>query len=444
MKTHIQRCSLAIIPNLKHNLNYSTEYTPISVPLPDLSDFPYNRLNQFIPPLHHPTLATLASIHNVRYASSTSSFTCLVSQLIMNFSRNRQIDFFPSPSAYYFKPKTLTLTCRSPTSCILTRRDNTYIISIEKPAEENPSILSKLGNSLELYLLSTPSEFSSFLNGKQLKTYGDDGFEFTKFDKFLIRSQIDMKQDTNLIDLKTRATYPIRMDIENYTKYLDYEIKTTLGTWFSWEREYFDLSRSAFLKWSLQARFGNMHGMYVVYHNTRKLMGTQFISVDTMDQVLFGSTFLANKFFENSIVILGELFDLAIIDTRFEFVRVTVDQRNKRYVDVYFEFMDKLHADAITAKHYRIELYCLVDGEQYRHILKIDEKSDIQCSWKIIDKGTCSAEYLNIVRESCSNLTASTRLKSESFLEKMKKFEGSGLEDLANNGIQFGSRGFKK
>lgn len=56
-----------------------------------------------------------------------------------------------------------------------------------------------------------------------------------------IRSQIDCKShDENgkpyFFEIKTRASAPIRYDLENYTNYLDYDIKYRTGSAESFER----------------------------------------------------------------------------------------------------------------------------------------------------------------------------------------------------------------
>lgn len=68
----------------------------------------------------------------------------------------------------------------------------------------------------------------------------------------MLRSQLDC-HDPRLphktFDLKTRAALPIRMDIQNHLKYRDYRITNSHGLYASFEREYFDMCRSAFLKY---------------------------------------------------------------------------------------------------------------------------------------------------------------------------------------------------
>lgn len=66
-------------------------------------------------------------------------------------------------------------------------------------------------------------------------------------------------------------------------------IRKNLGLVESFEREYFDLIRSAFLKYQFQARIGNMDGVFVAYHNTARMFGFQYVPLEEMDERLFGS-----------------------------------------------------------------------------------------------------------------------------------------------------------
>lgn len=68
-----------------------------------------------------------------------------------------------------------------------------------------------------------------------------------------MRAQLDC-QDTRLpgtgvFDIKTRAVLPIRIDRLNYQANSGYLIRKMTGLFESFEREYYDLIRSAFLKY---------------------------------------------------------------------------------------------------------------------------------------------------------------------------------------------------
>jgi len=100
---------------------------------------------------------------------------------------------------------------------------------------------------------------------------------------------------------------PIRIDLFNFEENSGYLIRSQHGKYESFEREYFDLVRSAFLKYQYvndldsiegyiltwlvvraQVRIGGMDGVIVAYHNTKQIFGFQYISLDEMDARLFG------------------------------------------------------------------------------------------------------------------------------------------------------------
>ena len=46
----------------------------------------------------------------------------------------------------------------------------------------------------------------------------------------------------------------------------------------SYEREFYDMARSAFMKYNLQVRIGCMKGIFVAYHSTKEIFGFEFLS----------------------------------------------------------------------------------------------------------------------------------------------------------------------
>ena len=68
-----------------------------------------------------------------------------------------------------------------------------------------------------------------------------------------------------------------------------------IGSMNSYEREFYDMIRSAFLKYSFQVRIGHMNGIFVAYHNTEEIFGFEYVSIQEIDQNLFGSHSLGDK-----------------------------------------------------------------------------------------------------------------------------------------------------
>lgn len=117
----------------------------------------------------------------------------------------------------------------------------------------------------------------------------------------MLRSQLDC-HDPRLprksFDLKTRATLPIRMDINNYRNYLSYRLHRPYGLYESFEREFFDLCRSALLKYNFQVRIGDMDGIMIAYHNTAEIFGFQYLTRTEMDEILYGNTATGDAVFK--------------------------------------------------------------------------------------------------------------------------------------------------
>jgi len=116
----------------------------------------------------------------------------------------------------------------------------------------------------------------------------EEAFHFLKLENYIFRSQIDC-YDKNLtgsktFDLKTRATAAIRLDIENYQRYLDYRVDRLIGKFHSFEREFTDMLRGTFLKNSFQVRLGKMNGIFIAYHNTKTFHGFEYVSLEEMDR----------------------------------------------------------------------------------------------------------------------------------------------------------------
>lgn len=145
-----------------------------------------------------------------------------------------------------------------------------------------------------------------------------EAYHYTRCGNILMRSQLDCHDGrlpgTGVFDLKTRACISVRMDVQNSEEGADYEIVHRTGVYNSFEREYYDMIRSAFLKYSLQVRIGNMDGIFVAFHNTKRIFGFQYISLDEMDFAIHGSQDgdVGRREFQFSVKLLNETLDRAV------------------------------------------------------------------------------------------------------------------------------------
>lgn len=107
-----------------------------------------------------------------------------------------------------------------------------------------------------------------------------------------------------MFEVKTRATAPLRYDLQNHIDYLDYHIVKLKGLHSSFEREYYDLIRGGFLKYIMQMKIGRMQGAAIAYHNTQKIFGFQYVKIEDMERRIFGCKEFSDLIFENSLIIV--------------------------------------------------------------------------------------------------------------------------------------------
>lgn len=128
----------------------------------------------------------------------------------------------------------------------------------------------------------------------------------------MLRSQLDC-HDPRLpkksFDLKTRATLPIRMDVNNYRDYLSYRLHCPFGLYESFEREFFDLCRSALLKYNFQVRIGDMDGIMIAYHNTAEIFGFQYLTRAEMDEILYGNVATGDSVFKMILKLYDQVLE---------------------------------------------------------------------------------------------------------------------------------------
>ena len=103
----------------------------------------------------------------------------------------------------------------------------------------------------------------------------------------------------------------VRYDSKNWQENAGYLIRSLHGVTESFEREYCDLIRSAFLKYSFQARIGAMDGVVVAYHNTARMFGFQYIPLEEMDARLYGAPERGERVFAKCVQVLELLLETA-------------------------------------------------------------------------------------------------------------------------------------
>ena len=330
-----------------------------------VEEFDYNALGEYITSSRDTILDKLARENDCSFVGSTSSMTAVLAHFHYLLSSWRPIDIEPLSSEFADLYRTFTQTQRAPAAVFLRHRDGVYAIDADKSCETGDTILSALGKSMEKLLTMPSHEFEKFRRGKSHLLDSSvrnmpEAYNYCKYNSMLMRSQLDCQDPrlpgTGVFDLKTRAVVAVRMDVRNSEEASGYQIKTSTGLFESFEREYYDMIRSAFLKYSLQVRIGNMDGIFVAFHNTERIFGFQYIGLDEMDYRVHGKggSILAEQEFKFSISLLHDLLQQIRSELPGQSVRIHVETRETRVPSLYIfaeameeETIEKLQQGAI-------------------------------------------------------------------------------------------------
>ncbi|KAI9475565.1 MAG: mitochondrial protein Pet127-domain-containing protein [Benjaminiella poitrasii] len=316
-------------------------FTPFLENITQPDDFDFEAIKPYITSSKDKSLIELARGMKKRYVGSTSSVSGVLSQFYFLMSNFKPIN--TSCLSEYFKKesKKFTRGMRTPASIYLRWNDGVYAVDVDKSYDIEETILSVLGKSLEKVLTLEPKKYERYLKENSAQITDEErnqpeSYAYGELGQLLLRSQLDC-HDSRLprgtFDLKTRAAIPVRLDIRNYTDYLGYTLKRSHGLYESFEREYYDMIRSAFLKYNFQVRIGHMDGILVAYHNTRKIFGFQYVSREEMDIRLFGSSKIGNQVFHNALVMFESVLNEATRKYPQQTLRISLDTRQSKIGD---------------------------------------------------------------------------------------------------------------
>jgi hypothetical protein len=286
-----------------------------------VSEFDFNALKQYITSSRDKTLLSKAKEEEKKYTGSTSSMTAALGHFHFLLSQWRPITTGILSQMFPVEFNTFTALQRGPVAVFLRWRDGTYAIDADKEYDDS-NILMMLGKSMEKLLTLSTDDFEKYrkANSDQIseeQRNESEPFHYTTLGDFLLRSQLDAHDPrlpgTGMFDLKTRAVISVRMDTSAFEEGRGYQIRGRHGEWESFEREYYDMIRSAFLKYSLQVRMGRMDGIFVAFHNTERIFGFQYISLPEMDYALHGTdnTAIGDSEFKLSLELLNRVLDRA-------------------------------------------------------------------------------------------------------------------------------------
>jgi hypothetical protein len=286
-----------------------------------VNEFDFNALKQYVTSSKDTRLLGKTRASKKKYTGSTSSMTSALAHFHFLLSQWREPNFANLSKTFPLEYKNFTRLQRGPCSIFLRYKDGVYAIDADKQYDTG-TILSMLGKSMEKLLTLSRDEFERYrrANSDQIseeERNASESFHYTTMGDFMMRSQLDAYDPrlpgTGMFDLKTRAVISVRMDTDSHEQGSGYQIKGRHGEWESFEREYCDMIRAAFLKYSLQVRMGRMDGIFVAYHNTKRIFGFQYISLEEMDYAIHGTEDLktGDQEFKLSLELLNRALDRA-------------------------------------------------------------------------------------------------------------------------------------
>ncbi|TBU46346.1 Pet127-domain-containing protein [Dichomitus squalens] len=284
--------------------------------IPQPHEFAFDRLPGFVPSSQDESLIAYARKSKCKYIGSTSSLTGILTQIYLLLSDEKLVSLDNLSAEFASAARFYTPGQRIPVSVFLRYQDGVFTTDIDDERDDDKSeiILLPLGTLLEKFLTLPKKTFNKFLKSHTAENYPHlkDVHRYAKHGKFLMRSQLDCVDDslpgTGVFDLKTRAISPIRHDVRNYLNYLDVSLTSITGRRGTFEEEYYDMIRAAFLEYSFQARIGNMDGVMVAYHNTARIFGFQYVSLKEMDLCLFGKEGAGARVFQRCVWIMEMLY----------------------------------------------------------------------------------------------------------------------------------------
>lgn len=294
----------------------------------DVDLFDYSALPPYQTSSKDVELAELVRRLSKRYSGSTSSMTALLSHIYFLVSAWKQPDLTGYTAGFASLPRTYSYGAKLPASIVLRRFEDQvggeikvrYAIDADKSSEgstNNNYILINLGKSVEKLLTSSPEDYEKYLRlHSHILTKEEkekkEAYHYAATDKIVMRSQLDCYDERlprKTFDLKTRAVIAIRQDRANWAESSGYMIRHQTGTFESFEREMWDMTRAALLKYYFQARIGNMDGIMVAYHSTSTVFGFQYLACEDMALKLFGTVEMGEQAFRLSVGFLERLLD---------------------------------------------------------------------------------------------------------------------------------------
>ncbi|TIA90056.1 hypothetical protein E3P99_01762 [Wallemia hederae] len=379
-------------------------------------EFAFDRLPPYMTSSKDEELIQLTKKHKCRYLGSTSSMTAVLSHIHFLLTNWKPLNYESLSEEFQGLPNDYSFSNKLPAAIILRKVDDAdgksvYAIDKDKSYDiEEDNVLLWVGTQLEKQLTMDPEEFSGLLRANPLtdavksKMNEREAYHYSKVGvgvmiKILLMSpgQQDpdalatrrLRYQTAAQDIRyqdesccgceaghtqlqgwrwiqhqevSRSVRIIRTRVLRYGQERFLEVQVSASNSFSTQLK----------KDSLQARIGAMDGIFVAYHNTRRIFGFQYVPLEEMDERLHGSTAMATQSFKHSIGILERALDEATALIPDETLSITFDTREgTQYMSVYVESAEDTRADKPT---YVIdfEVKSFVNNKQVPHDKHVD------------------------------------------------------------------------
>lgn len=245
-------------------------------------------------------------------------------------------------------------------------------MSAHQAVQRGPTVLLELGNSFERMLTTAPDDFMAKFVRDTAKGEEKGGgmvrgpcadeeqfYHFSVASSLLMRAQIDCRdaKTGKVFDVKTRAVAPIRYNLMDYKTHRLHRLKALRGVSDSYEREFYDMVRSVFIKYAFQLRIGRMSGALVAYHNTSELLGFEYLPLKEIEAYVYGTSAWADTAFAASVrlleLVLSRVHEAFLADGRTEPVKVVLStERARRRMTIYAQRIqgeDALGAEKFAA-----------------------------------------------------------------------------------------------
>ena len=380
-------------------------FDPYLETITPVKEFDFSALKEYITSSRDTALINIAAQEKTKYTGSTSSMTSALAHFHYLLSKWRPINMnhlsrgFPDPLTSF------SAFQREPTGIFLRWRDGVYAIDANKEFD-SANVLMYLGKSMEKFLTEEKEVYEKFRKDQSHTLSPEDkdtpeSYHYTTMGDFLMRSQLDAYDPrlpgTGMFDLKTRAVVSIRKDATDFEPGLGYEIRKRKGEFESFEREYYDLCRAAFMKYSLQARMGRMDGIFVAFHNIERIFGFQYLPIGAMDEAIHGTTdtTLGDQEFKVSVSMLNKALDMFTEKFPGQSLQIDFETRplNAKKDDCFMYII----AQPVTEDNIKsIQERNLEKIQEYeRQVVGLDSKQTAQFLIDAVNKETEDAELMD-------------------------------------------------